>query len=136
MRRRAVVAFLLFILTALPTLAHHSFTAEFDPKSPVSLRGTVTMMEWVNPHVWIHVDVKGADGRVETWKIEGATPNTLIRRGFTKKSLMPGTIIQISGYRAKNGSREANGRDLTFSDGRKVFMGSSGTGAPYDKPSK
>ena len=136
MRRQLAVALVFLVLTARPMFAHHAFTAEFDAKNPVDLQGTVRMVEWVNPHAWIHVDVKTAGGRVETWKIEGATPNTLIRRGFTKNSLMPGTVIHIYGYRAKNGSLEANGRDLTFPDGRKVFMGSSGTGAPDDPPHK
>jgi hypothetical protein len=136
MRSRVAVSFLCLALTAQPIGAHHSFTAEFDAQTPVHLQGKVTMVEWVNPHVWIHVDVREADGRVEEWKIEGATPNTLIRRGFTRNSLAIGTILHVYGYRAKNGSREANGRDLTFSDGRKVFLGSSGTGAPYDRQGK
>jgi hypothetical protein len=112
--------------------AHHAFAAEFDANKPVSFKGTITKMEWVNPHTWLHVDVKGTDGSVANWAIEAGTPNVLFRRGFTKDSLVPGTDIVIDGYQAKDGSRRANGRDLTFPDGRKLFLGSSGTGAPYE----
>ena len=112
--------------------AHHAFAAEFDASKPVNFRATVKKVEWVNPHVWIHVEVKGPDGKVEPWAIEGGTPNVLFRRGFTKQSLTAGTEIAIDGYRAKDGTRRANGRDLTFADGRKMFLGSSGTGAPYE----
>jgi hypothetical protein len=112
--------------------AHHAFAAEFDANKPVSFKATVTKVEWVNPHVWIHVEVKQPNGSVEPWAIEGGTPNVLFRRGFTKQSLTAGTEIAIDGYRAKDGTRRANGRDLTFADGRKLFLGSSGTGAPYE----
>jgi hypothetical protein len=120
------------LMAAAPAIAHHAFAAEFDAKRPIKLQGTVTKMEWINPHAWIHVDVKKPDGKVESWMIEGGTPNTLLRRGFTKNSLLPGTEILVDGYQAKDGSLRANGRDLTLPDGRKLFLGSSGTGAPDD----
>jgi hypothetical protein len=112
--------------------AHHAFAAEFDAKKPVHFTGTVTKMEWINPHVWLHMDVKKPDGTVENWAFEAGTPNVLFRRGFTKDSLKPGTQVTVDGYQAKNGLKRANGRDLTFTDGRKLFLGSSGTGAPYE----
>ena len=117
---------------AVPVSAHHAFAAEFDAKKPVEFEGTVTRMEWTNPHVWIHMNVKKPDGTVEEWAFEAGTPNVLFRRGFTKESLKAGTVIKVDGYRAKDGTRRANGRDLTFQDGRKLFLGSSGTGAPYE----
>ena len=119
-------------LTAAPVIAHHSGTAEFDHTRPFKLKGVVTKMEWINPHSWIHLDVKSADGKVVEWMIETAPPNALLRRGFTKNSLLAGTEIIVDGYQAKDGSQRANGRDLTFPDGRKLFLGSSGTGAPRD----
>ena len=112
--------------------AHHAFAAEFDANKPVTFKGTITKMEWVNPHTWLHVDVKSPDGTVQNWAIEAGTPNVLFRRGFKKESLLPGTEIAIDGYQSKDGSHRANGRDLTFVDGRKLFLGSSGTGAPYE----
>ena len=121
------------LLNATVAFAHHAFAAEFDAKKPVKLRGTVAKMEWINPHAWIHVDVKDSDGKVVNWMIEAGTPNTLFRRGFTKNSLAPGTEILVDGYQSKDGSNRANGRDVTFPDGRKLFLGSSGTGAPYDE---
>ena len=120
------------LLAAGPVLAHHAFAAEFDSNAPIKLRGTVTKMEWINPHAWIRIDVKKPDGTVEQWMIEGGTPNTLLRRGFTKTSLVPGTEIIVDGYQAKDKSLRANGRDITFLDGKKLFMGSSGNGAPDD----
>lgn len=127
-----VIAGLLLIVAAGRMSAHHAFAAEFDAKKPVKLQGTVTRMEWINPHAWIHIDVKKPDGTVEKWMIEGGTPNTLFRRGFTKTSLVYGTVIVVDGYQAKDGSLRANGRDLTLPDGKKLFLGSSGTGAPRD----
>ena len=127
----AVAALVLCAGALVP--AHHSFSAEFDANKPIQLRGTVAKVEWINPHTWIHIDVKEPDGTTTRWMIEGGTPNTLFRRGFTKDSLKTGTQIVVEGYRAKDGSMRANGRDITFPDGRKLFMGSSGTGAPGDK---
>ena len=112
--------------------AHHSFAAEFDANAPVTLRGTITKMEWINPHSWIHIDVKNSDGTVTEWMVEGGTPNTLFRRGFTREAVKAGMEITVEGYRAKNGANRANGRDLILKDGRRLFMGSSGTGAPID----
>ena len=113
--------------------AHHAFGAEFDSNKPVKFeKAVVTKMEWTNPHVWIHVDVSMPDGSTEPWAIEAGTPNVLFRRGFTKQALLPGTVIRIDGYRAKDGSHRANGRDLTLPDGRTLFLGSSGTGAPEE----
>jgi hypothetical protein len=143
MRTKLVVVIagsgLFLLITAASLSAHHAFAAEFDASKPVTMKGTVTKMEWINPHVWLHMDVKMPDGKVENWGFEAGTPNVLFRRGFTRKSLLPGTVVVINGYRAKDGSRRANGRDLTFEDGNKLFMGSSGTGAPYElnqKPAK
>jgi len=115
-----------------PIRAHHAFAAEFDAGQPITLRGAVTRVEWINPHTWIHINVKSADGKSTEWMIEGGTPNTLLRRGVDKNSLPAGTEIVVDGYRAKNGSNRANGRDITLPDGRKLFVGSSGTGAPTD----
>ncbi len=115
--------------------AHHAFAAEFDANQPVTLRGTVTRVEWINPHTWIHIDVKNADGSVAEWMIEGGTPNTLLRNGVDRKSLPAGTEIVVDGYRAKSGLNRANGRDITLADGRKLQLGSSLTGAAGDASS-
>lgn len=130
--RGGVLTGALMMMSAAALSAHHSFAAEFDANQPVQLKGTVVKVEWINPHTWIHLDVKKNDGSMERWMIEGGTPNTLLRRGLTKNSLPEGTELVVDGYKAKNGSNRANGRDLTFPDGRKLFMGSSGTGAPRD----
>jgi hypothetical protein len=120
------------LLTMTSIAAHHAFAAEFDVKQPVMMKGTITGVEWVNPHVWLHMDVKTPDGKVEAWAIEGGTPNVLFRRGFTRRSLAPGTEVVVDGYRAKDGARRANGRSVTLEDGKKLFLGSSGTGAPEE----
>ena len=116
------------LLAAVPVWAHHAFAAEFDASKPIKFRGTVTKMEWINPHAWIHIDVKGDDGKVTSWMIEAAAPNALLRRGWTKASLPAGTEILVEGYQAKDGANRANGSIITFTDGRKLFVGSSGEG--------
>jgi hypothetical protein len=131
-RRGLITGAMLLLVSGAALSAHHSFAAEFDANQPVTLRGTVVKVEWINPHTWIHLDVKKADGSTERWMIEGGTPNTLLRQGLTKGALPQGTELVVDGYKAKNGTNRANGRDLTFTDGRKMFMGSSGTGAPRD----
>lgn len=128
----AVAVALASMLCASSSPAHHAFGAEFDPNRPLILKGPVTKIEWVNPHAWIHLAVTAEDGSTENWMVEGGTPNTLLRRGLNKRSLTPGTVIVVDGYQAKDRSNRANGRDITFTDGRKIFMGSSGTGAPKD----
>src|SRR6202162_2642846 len=127
-----VIAVLAICGGAARVSAHHAFAAEFDANKPVTFKGTITKMEWVNPHTWLHVDVKKPDGAAEAWAIEAGTPNVLFRRGFTKDSLVPGTEIVVDGYPSKDGAHRANGRDLTLPGRRKLFLGSSGTGAPYE----
>jgi hypothetical protein len=116
----------------VPAIARHAFAAEFDAKKLVNFKGTVTKMEWTNPHTWLHVDVKKADGTVENWAIEAGTPNVLFRRGFTKESLLPGPEIMIDGYQTKDGSHRANEWNLTLPNGKMLFLGSSCTCAPYE----
>ncbi len=129
MKSAALVLFL--VLAVRPALAHHAFAAEFDAKKPVKLKGTVTKMEWINPHAWIHIDVKKPDGTVDEWMIEAGTPNTLLRRGFTKDSLKAGTEVLVDGYQSKDGSLRANGRDITLPNGQTLFLGSNTPDAPY-----
>lgn len=123
---------LLILLSARPAFPHHSFAAEFDGTQPVTLRGTLTRMEWVNPHGWVYVDVKGDDGKVVNWAVETGGPNALIRRGLRKTDFPVGIQVIVTGYRAKNGTPTANAKTLTLPDGREFFAGSSGTGAPED----
>ena len=127
-----LLAGLVIVIAAMPVRAHHAFSAEFDAKRPLKLQGTIAKMEWINPHTWIHLDVKRPNGKVERWMIEGGPPNALYRRGFTKNSLPVGVEIIVEGFQAKDGSMRGNGRDITFPNGRKLFVGSSGTGAPVD----
>ena len=129
------VCVLLVVLVPVPAQAHHSFPAEFDGTKPIKLQGIVKKVEWINPHSWITIEIKNAEGKTETWEIEAGAPNALFRRGFNKDSLPIGTEIVVSGYPAKNGKQRANGRDLTFPDGRKLFMASSSPDAP-DKDNK
>jgi hypothetical protein len=120
------------VIAAGPVDAHHALAAEFDSTKPVKLRGTITKMEWINPHAWMHLEVKNRDGTVVTWMIEAGPPGALVRRGWRKDSVVPGTEVLVEGYQALDGSNKANGRDVTFPDGTRLFAGSSGTGAPRD----
>ncbi len=124
-----------FLLAVSPIRAHHAFAAEYDAKKQVHLEGVVTQMEWINPHTWIHIDVTDADGKVTSWMIEGGSPNILLRRGFNKGSLEKGQKISVDWFQAKDGSNRANGSNITYPDGKKLFLGSSGTGAPVEPPS-
>jgi uncharacterized protein DUF6152 len=130
------VAGISLTLAAAPLRAHHAFSAEFDADKPLKLEGAISKTEWVNPHAWIHIDVKKPDGTTEEWMIEGGTPNTLMRRGVSRDTLKIGTAVIVTGYQAKDGSNRANGRDIIYPDGRKLFLGSEGTGAPSDKGPK
>ena len=125
-----VIAYLLF--PAVPSSAHHAFAAEFDSKQPIALKGTLTKVEWINPHGWIHLDVKGLDGKVENWAIETGTPNSLMRKGLRITDFPVGIELTVTGYRAKNGSHIANGVTVKYPDGREFFTGSSGTGIPAE----
>jgi len=129
----ALIAAAGLVLAAAPAWAHHAFAAEFDAKKPVHLEGVVTQVELINPHTWIHVDVKGPDGKVTSWMVEAGSPNVLLRRGFNKNTVPKGTQVVVEGYQSKDGSMRANGKDITLPDGKKLFLGSSGTGAPYDE---
>jgi hypothetical protein len=130
----SVVAAGVGLLLAVPVWAHHAFAAEFDVNKPLKLRGTVAKWELVNPHSWIHLDVKDSDGKVSSWMIEGGSPNSLLRLGFTRDSLPPGTEIIVEGYQAKDGANRGVGSNLTFPDGRKLFLGGSAPGANPDRP--
>jgi Family of unknown function (DUF6152) len=114
---------------AAPALAHHAFAAEFDINRPIKLRGTVVKMDWINPHSWIHINVKDPDGKVVAWMIEGGSPNVLLRLGFTKEALPAGSEIVLEGFQAKDGSNRGVGKFISFADGRKLFLGGSAPGA-------
>lgn len=134
MRTRLILILAAAVLgAAAPTWAHHSFAAEFDANRPVKFRATVTKMEWINPHSWMHIEVKKPDGTVENWMIEAGSPNSLFRRGINKNTVKPGMEVIVDGYQARDGSRRANGRDVTLPDGRKLFFGSTGTGEPGEE---
>jgi uncharacterized protein DUF6152 len=128
-----VLGMLALVAAAAPARAHHAFASEFDSKKPVKFTATVTKMEWINPHAWMHVEVKKPDGTVENWMIEAGSPNSLFRRGINKNTVKPGMTVVVDGYQARDGSRRANGRDVTLPEGQKLFLGSQGTGAPYEK---
>ena len=120
------------LLAGTAVQAHHAFAAEFDANRPVRLQGKITRMEWINPHAWMHLDVEADDGTVQSWMIEAGPPGALVRRGLSRESVIPGTEVLVEGYQAIDGAFRANGRDVTFPDGRRLFAGSSGTGAPLD----
>src|SRR5207302_8584490 len=130
MRTKLLVAIVSLAAAAIPAVAHHAFQAEFDQKKPIKLSGKVTGMEWINPHAWIHIDVMGDDGKVTNWMVECGSPNIMLRRGFTKRSLEAGTEISVAGYQAKNGENKANGSSVTFKDGHKLFVGGSNPDDP------
>jgi len=133
MRTKFLLSTAVLLVSTVPVWGHHAFGGEFDPNKPVLLKGPVTKVEWVNPHAWIHVEVTKPDGTKEEWMVEGGTPNTLLRRGITRESLKVGTVLVIDGYQARDHTLlRANGRNVTYPDGRKLFLGSSGTGAPTD----
>jgi len=140
MRMKLIVALaasgLLVNVAATGVRAHHAFSSEFDAAKPIKLTGVVKKMEWINPHSWLTIDVKRPDGAIETWEIEAGAPNAMFRRGFNRNSLPIGTEVVVNGFQAKDGRKRANGRDISFPDGKKLFMGSSGTGAPGEGPLK
>tara|TARA_B100000214_G_C23916282_1_gene603860 strand:+ start:382 stop:822 length:441 start_codon:yes stop_codon:yes gene_type:complete len=122
----------MLVLALSATQAHHAFSGEFDSTKPINLRGKVVRMEWINPHAWLHLAVVGENGNEEVWMIEAGPPGALVRRGWRKDSVLPGIELVVQGYHAIDGTNKANGREVTFPDGRRLFAGSSGTGAPAD----
>ena len=133
MRPTTISLLALLLLNAAPVWAHHAFAAEFDANKQITLKGTIAKMDWINPHAWLHIDVKENDGSVTRWMIELGPPNSLIKRGWTKQSVPAGIEVSVVGYQAKDGAKRANGRDITLPNGKQLFAGSSGTGAPYEK---
>jgi hypothetical protein len=132
MRSTIIVLLVTLLLYVAPSRAHHAFSAEFDANKQIKLKGTIAKMDWINPHAWLHVDVKEADGAVTRWMIELGPPNSLIKRGWTKQSVPAGAEVLVVGYQSKDGAKRANGRDITLANGKQLFAGSSGTGAPYE----
>ena len=132
----ALVALAAALAVAPASDAHHAFSAEFDAERPIRLQGHIVQVDWINPHAWVHVAHRKPDGSTQVWQLEAGTPNTLMRRGMTRKLLLPGTEVVVRGYQSKDRNCQpicsGSGRDITFPDGRKFFMGSSGTGAPRD----
>ena len=124
---------ILALLLSVPLFAHHAFQAEFDDTKPVTLKGKVTQMEWINPHSWIHIDVVGPDGKVTNWMIECGSPNIMLRRGFSKRSLEVGSELTVKGYQAKSGLMRANGSSVTFADGKRLFVGGSNPDIPENQ---
>jgi hypothetical protein len=133
MRLTTTLLLAAILINAGPAAAHHAFAAEFDANKQVTLKGTIAKMDWINPHAWLHVDVKETDGTTTRWMVELGPPNSLLKRGWTKQSVPAGVAVVIVGYQAKDGAKRANGRDITLPDGKHLFAGSSGTGAPYEK---
>jgi Family of unknown function (DUF6152) len=132
MRVIAIALLAALLLSAVPVSAHHAFAAEFDGNKKLTLKGTTSKMEWINPHAWLHIDVKETDGSVTHWEVELGPPNSLLKRGWTKQSVPAGIEVIVVGYQARDGAKRLNGRDVTLPDGKQLFAGSSGNGAPYD----
>ena len=132
MRIITTIVLLALLMRAAPASGHHAFAAEFDEKKQITLKGTVAKMDWINPHAWLHIDVKETDGSLSRWMIELGPPNSLLKRGWTKQSIPAGLQVTVVGYLSKDGAKRANGRDITLPDGKNLFAGSSGNGAPYE----
>ena len=132
MRATPMVLFAALLFNGVPAWAHHAFAAEFDANKQVQLKGTIAKMDWINPHAWLHIDVKDSDGTITRWMVELGPPNSLLKRGWTKQSVPAGMEVIVVGYQSKDGAKRANGRDITLPNGKQLFAGSSGTGAPYE----